>query len=553
MKTNLRSSQPRHYFVVFIVGMLFTASILIPIQASYAPEQNSHQLNLTKDQINTIVFNKMDLLQKNHYSIHDIHPYFSKETHTAPLFHIVTLKPNGFMIITNNLYLPPVLAYSFTSYFDIDSNYYKKYTEFIEVDITQRLFEHIQYHNNYRYDDEWQHILYETILSQGNFSYEQWPPKDYSSTDGWIETQWDQQSPFNDFSPIDLTSGDRGLAGCPAVAIAQILNYHQTINDVFFNDSDDYLHNYGQRFWIDNDFEKYGFPSWPQLNTYLESVSFNFKHNIPLTDVDKASLLFACGSAATQVYTPQVSGTFGVSQAFEAYEKFNCDQIELLTFEDENLFDRIIQNIKIGLPVHLAVVTPAWSAGHNLIIDGYNTLDYYHLNFGWNGYFDGWYVFPDDLPYDLTVIEGVIVDILKSTNPADLVASGSIRLIDVAPGSQVQGQFTIRNNGDPGSNLCWEIASYPEWGNWNFSQESGTALTPELGEISINVTIEIPSRKATTYAGGIKIINSNCSANFGVVPLSITTPLQKQRTIFLFLMNRLQQKHPFLSKLVNRI
>jgi hypothetical protein len=335
--------------------------------------------------------------------------------------------------------------------------------------------------------------------------------------------------------------------------MAQILNYHQTVNGVSFNDSDDYSHNYGQRFRIDDDHEKYGFPSFPELNDYLDTIQTHFNQDTPLTDTDKAALIFACGTAATQVYSPQVSGTFGVSQAFEAYEKFNFKEIELLTEEDTDIFDRIIQNMKTGLPVHLAVVNEGWSVGHNLNIDGYNTDDYYHLNFGWGGSYDGWYDLPDELPYELTVIEGVIVDIFASTGSADLSASGSIQLNEVTPGSTVNGSFTIQNIGESNSLLSWEIESSPDWGTWQFSSEQGSGLTPEDGEIVIDVSVTVPLKKATTFSGGIKIVNSDSSSDFEVIPLSITTPKAKPFSLLTFWMNFFREYHPIFSYFLTNI
>ncbi|MFH2096233.1 MAG: C10 family peptidase, partial [Bacteroidota bacterium] len=86
----------------------------------------------------------------------------------------------------------------------------------------------------------------------------------------------------------------------------------------------------------------------------------------------------------------------------------------------------IIQNIIDSLPVHLAVVDPSWSSGHNVVIDGYNTDNYYHLNFGWGGASNGWYLLPDGIPYSLTVIEGVIVDIY----PDQSTSAGTVSTCD---------------------------------------------------------------------------------------------------------------------------
>ena len=72
------------------------------------------------------------------------------------------------------------------------------------------------------------------------------------------------------------------------------------------------------------------------------------------------------------------------------------------------------ENIENALPVHLAVVDPAWSSGHNVVVDGHNADNYFHLNFGWGGYSNGWYLLPDEFPYGLTVLEGVVVDIVPN-------------------------------------------------------------------------------------------------------------------------------------------
>jgi hypothetical protein len=77
-----------------------------------------------------------------------------------------------------------------------------------------------------------------------------------------------------------------------------------------------------------------------------------------------------------------------------------------------------------ALPAHLAVVDSSETSGHNLVVDGYNTDDYYHLNFGWGGGSNGWYLLPDEIPYGLTVIEGVIVDITPGFVTGDGFESG---------------------------------------------------------------------------------------------------------------------------------
>lgn len=539
-------------FTVFLITFLLVAlSIVVPVYATLESSSNKTRILLTKNQICSILHQKLCLHDRNEYSLEKIHSYFV-EKQTTPLFYIAQLKPTGFIIITSDLSLPPILSYSFTSNVDTHSKEYSMFTNFIKTDILSRLQKLQSFGPADNYIDEWQLLLNNKNI-EPSLSFEQWPPAGYSTTEGWIETRWHQKSPFNNLCPIDLSSGHRSLAGCPAVAMGQILNYHQTLNDVSFNDTDDYIHNYGQYFQIDDEHETYGFPSFSELNNYLNTVQIHFTQNADLTDTDKAALIFACGTAAKQVYTPQVSGTFGVSQAFEAYQKFNCEESVLLTSEDEDIYNRIIQNIKTGLPVHFAIVDETITTGHNLIIDGYNTNDYYHLNFGWDGAYDGWYDIPDELPYELNYIEGVIVDILPPTGAANLEASGSIQLSDVTPGTIVTDMFAIKNTGDNDSELAWEIESHPDWGIWEFSQIQGNGLTPEEKEEFIKVNVTIPSQKAKTFTGGIKVINKDDPTDFTVIPISITTLITKQGSMLSFLLNYMQGRHPLLFEIINKI
>jgi hypothetical protein len=317
------------------------------------------------------------------------------------LFH---LSPKGYMVVTVNYELPPVLAYSFTN----DPDPEGRLIGLAMADLLLRL----------KYQPEamksrnrllWEMVGENQAKSQ---PFQQWPEPGTTSTGGWLETNWTQSSPYNLLCPMDLVTGVRSIAGCPAVAMAQIVNFHETTHGVHFTDADDYYHQYaGRNFMIDDDFATVDFPSFPMLNGYLDAIQISYNNGTPLNNMYKAAITFACGVAATQVFTSSASGTFGVIQAYDAYQKFNFNEVDLLVDSDTNLLSRMAQNVKDTLPVHLAVVDPAWSMGHNVVVDGYNTNEYFHLNFGWGGSSNGWYLLPEEIPYGLTVIEGAVVDI----------------------------------------------------------------------------------------------------------------------------------------------
>jgi len=333
---------------------------------------------------------------------------------TNELVYIFELTPRGYIVISGDTNLTPVIAYSFENNVGDVLSENNELISFVKSDLCKRLSVsgNACLASHLKQNKSWNKLTSKNYLFSTDSTFQQWPPAGSTPTGGWLKYNWTQNSPYNNFCPMDPVTSQRSIAGCPAVAMAQILSFHQSINNTTFNNSDDYYHNYaGRQYWIDDDYLANSFPSFPMLNAYLDTLNMHYINHQTTTNNDKAALVFACGVAATQVYTSSGSGTFGVSQAYDAYQRFSCTQAVLLDTSDADLFPRLMQNMKDTLPAHLAIVDSAWSSGHNVVVDGYNTDGYYHLNFGWGGSYNAWYLVPQDIPYNLTVIEGVILDI----------------------------------------------------------------------------------------------------------------------------------------------
>jgi hypothetical protein len=519
---------------VFVVVGLFLGIGIVPImngnEIRIIPDDN---LTITIDIAKQVATTKLNELDKIDFSI--IESTTINNDEGEPLFYIFNLNPQGYIVVSASYDLPPVIAYSFTSNF-IEYDIINPLYDMLYADITLRL-ENIQIIPQRIIQErhlQWDSYAKDNPVVSGRF--EQWPPEGSTPTGGWILTNWNQNAPYNNFCPIDIPHGGaRSIAGCPAVAMAQILNYHNTTNYIQFDDSDDYHHNYGgNNYWIDNDYIAYGFPSFPQLNSYLSILQSHYENQIPLTNNDKAAITFACGVAATQVYNSQGSGTFGVSQAYDAYQRFNCTTVSLLDENDPYLYLRLLNNMKDALPAHLAVVNEDWTIGHNLVVDGYNTDNFYHLNFGWGGSANGWYLIPDEnMPYHLTVIEGVIVDILKEdTGTPDLSCSGSLEWTNVTPNETVTNSFTVSNIGVVGSHLDWAIAEWPSWGTWTFSPSDGNNLKPEDGPVIITVNVEVPNQENQLFTGEIKVVNIENVSDYDTIPISLETGYKIHEKLF---------------------
>ena len=259
---------------------------------------------------------------------------------------------------------------------------------------------------------------------------------------GWaqgplLKSQWEQEYPYNQLCPRDPMYGNAySYAGCPAIAMGQIINYLQTTQDTRFTDEDDYAHHYsGRNYNIDDDWDLLKFPSFAQLNVYLDSIDAFFQRGEELTDTLKAAVVFACGTALKQVYTSEGSGTFTVDQAFEAYQRFGFTDCQLFREPDSLMFATLISNIKDGYPAHIAVENPAGTVGHNLVVDGYRESDgKFHMNFGYGGPMDDWYDIPDpNFFYGMTKLEGIIVNIIPTSTPPSLVQESAQLFLEVYP------------------------------------------------------------------------------------------------------------------------
>lgn len=333
------------------------------------------------------------------------------DEHGQTLAFVFELVPAGYLVLSADQQLPPVIAYSFQDAFGDAEQTQNPLQEMLLMDLGSRMkhIEKLSLVYKEKNQQEWNRLIRQ---DKSATTFDQWPPPGSTSTGGWLETNWSQSAPYNNMCPMDEVTGARSVAGCPAIALAMIINFQKNLNGTQFNDDDDYYHSYaGRQYWIDDDAHEMDFPSFPELNEYFDSISVKYSGYELLNTDEIAALIFACGVAARQVYTSEVSGTFGVDQAYEAYLRFGYSESNLVYDSDTSFYTQMKYNMIDGIPVHLAVLSNTGSGGHNVVADGYNTDNYYHLNFGWGGSYNGWYLLPDEIPYNLTIVEGAVMDI----------------------------------------------------------------------------------------------------------------------------------------------
>jgi len=214
-----------------------------------------------------------------------------------------------------------------------------------------------------------------------------WPHPDSTLTGGWLQTVWHQEHPFNARCPWDADRQSRCLAGCVAVAMAQLINYHHDATRLRpFSETDNYTSILnGFKFRIDQDCGSYNTFKWPQLNLALSLLQF------PLTAESDSGLVDEL------VYSAGVSiaTNYGVdnSQALEGKvpaalrSVFGFSAAEQRFGSDSTILVNLQWRIKQALPV-MAILSRADETLHAVIIDGLDERgegpedDLYHINYG---------------------------------------------------------------------------------------------------------------------------------------------------------------------------
>jgi len=107
---------------------------------------------------------------------------------------------------------------------------------------------------------------------------------------------------------------------------------------------------------------------------------------------------------------------------------------------------------------------------------------------------------------------------------ADLDCQGSLSWTNTKPGELVTASFSVINVGESGSQLNWKIQSFPSWGDWTLTPNSGKGLTPADGSMMVEVFVVAPEVEESAFSGEILVINEDDSSDYETISVSLSTP-----------------------------
>ncbi len=151
-------------------------------------------------------------------------------------------------------------------------------------------------------------------------------------------------------------------------------------------------------------------------------------------------MLYYCGAAVKMDYADNENGgssaySEAIPDALKRYFGYKKDaRIVYRSDYTSSRWDEIIYNeLANKRPVILSGVSPG-SGGHAFICDGYDGNDHYHINWGWSGNYDGYFLLgnlaPENFPEGFNLNLDAIVGIEPPT-PSDVNHDNKVNSADV--------------------------------------------------------------------------------------------------------------------------
>lgn len=335
--------------VSVVVSSLLMAGNVTPEQAEQVAQQflDSHRLT-TKSQSAA----RLNMVQ---------HRKTSRRAGAPTAYYVFNVEQDkGFVVVSGDDRTVPILGYGETGTFDVDN-------------MPENMKAWLQ---SYADQIEWLNAHPETPVATRAARRAQNVVKPL------IQTHWGQNDPYNLSCPKD--GGKRSATGCVATAMAQLMYYHQypaqTTMPIPAYTTDTKKMQIGEIgvttiSWADMQKSYTGV----ETDTQCEAV---------------AKLMLLCGASVEMDYTSGGSGASS-SYASDNLKKY-FDYDAATTFVRRDYYratdweELIYEELAHKRPVLYS--GSSIGGGHAFIVDGYDGYGLYHVNWGWNGSSDDYFV-----------------------------------------------------------------------------------------------------------------------------------------------------------------
>ena len=276
----------------------------------------------------------------------------------------------GFVVVSGDDRTPAVLGYAYKGTFD-ETRMPQHFKSFL-----QTYADEIQY-----LDDAQISEMQRATRRAGEQDYEAIPPL--------MASRWDQGFPYNGLCPSGSPTG------CAATSTAQVMYYHKWPAATAAEIPSYYT--YSHHYHMD------AVPAGTVLNwdamidTYSRSSSEEARQAV-------AELMSYVGRSIKMDYDYMGSGAYshemtpGISTCFD----YQATQLYRRNYPLVAFEDSIYQQLAAGYPVIFNGMSTG--GGHSFVVDGYDSNHYFHINWGWGGEDDDYFLLSVLNPYNNTSI-----------------------------------------------------------------------------------------------------------------------------------------------------
>ena len=297
---------------------------------------------------------------KTDFTVSDAIVYQKDNVNT---FYVFTFNAGGFVLVSADDAIIPILGYSDTESFDkenIPENaaaWFAGYSDQIKYIVDSKL------------DNS------QTLLEWNKIRNDQLPSAKLVVTP-LCTTTWDQSPYYNNLCP------GGSVTGCVATAMAQVMKYwnypatgvgSHTYTEPTYGSL---TANFGATTY-----------AWASMPTALTSGSSSAQKTAV------ATLMYHCGVSVDMTYSPSGSGAyqFDIPNALISYFAYdNTAETQFMAnFTQANWITMLKAELDAARPVLYA--GDDGTEGHSFVCDGYNASSLFHFNWGWSGSSNGYF------------------------------------------------------------------------------------------------------------------------------------------------------------------
>lgn len=278
---------------------------------------------------------------------------------------------NGFVIVSGDDRTEPIIGYSDTGSFDLDNL----------PENAQAFLEEIA--------NEMEYMDAKGLSSQRRVAE---PAK--RAIAPLLTCIWGQGNPYYNSCPVDPRTNARCVSGCVATAMAQVL-YHHRARAVTSTQAQ--IPAYTSSYTYSGTNYSINVPAVPKGSAIDWNNMVDAYNGVTTTSAQKtavADLMAYCGKSVKMVYRSTASGSYSynVANALRTYFGFDANTIykRRAGYSATEWNNMLYNELKAGRPVYYS--GSSQGGGHAFVVDGIDEEGLYHLNWGWNGSSNGYFL-----------------------------------------------------------------------------------------------------------------------------------------------------------------